>query len=107
MAHEIVFLHTLKPGVDIAEYERWVRDVDYPLTRRQPGVRRYMVTRPLAPTEGAAPVSHQYLEVIEVEDPDAYQRNLQESTDEEFKAMIAEWGDFVADYVGSVGLPLD
>jgi hypothetical protein len=106
MAHDFVFLHTLKPGVDVEEYERWVRETDYPLTRRQPGVLDYVVTRLETTADGATPVSFQYLEVIRVTDPVAYQRNLSESTDEEFKAMIAQWSEYVADYAGSVGVPL-
>jgi hypothetical protein len=106
MTHEIVFLHTLKPDIDVAAYERWVKEVDYPLTRRQPGVVSYTVTRLGGAPEGAQAVPHQYLEVIAVEDPVAYERNLQESSDEEFLAMIGEWGDYVESYVGSIGQPL-
>jgi REDY-like protein HapK len=104
MAHEIVFLHSLKPGVDVEEYERWVRDIDYPLTKRQPGVLGYVVTRLERPADGADDVPFQYLEVIRVEDPVAYQRNLSESPDEEFKAMLKQWGEYVAGYTGSVGV---
>jgi hypothetical protein len=107
MAQDIVFLHTLKPGVEADVYERWVREVDFPLTKRQPGVISYTVTRLHSATNGADAVPHQYLEVIKVEDAEAYQRNQVESSDEEFKAMLAEWGNFVSDYVGSVGAPVE
>jgi hypothetical protein len=106
MSQQIVFLHTLKNGVNPAEYERFVLEVDYPLTRRQPGVISYEVT-PL-PTDivATAPVSHQYLEVIEVEDPDAYFVNATEGDDQEYKDMLGKWFEFVDNYAGSIGTPL-
>ena len=64
------------------------------------------MTRLETAVDGADPVSFHYLEVIRVTDPIAYQRNLSENTDEEFKAMIAQWVGYVADYAGSVGVPL-
>jgi hypothetical protein len=106
MSQNIVFLHSLKSGVDPAAYERWVLEVDFPLTKRQPGVISYEVTPLTAAVKGAEPAPFQYLEVIEVEDPVAYQRNTEETEDLEFKQMMGEWADYVDRYVGSVGPPL-
>lgn len=107
MAQEVVILLTLEAGVDIAAYERWVREVDYPLTRRQPGVLSYAVTRLIEPTEGVGPVPAQYVEVIRVEDAAAYQRNCAETDDAEFKAMLSTWADYVAHFTASIGTAID
>jgi REDY-like protein HapK len=106
MSQSIVFLHSLKPDVDPAEYERFVLEIDYPLTRRQPGVIGYEVT-PL-PTEIAATeaIAFQYLEVIEVEDADAYFANVTETDDQEYKDMLARWMEMVDRYAGSIGSAL-
>ena len=45
MAQRVFFLNTLKEGVEPAAYERWVREVDYPVARRQPAISSYVVTR--------------------------------------------------------------
>lgn len=107
MAHEIVFLLALKPGVDPAAYERWVREVDYPTTRRQPGVLSYVVTRLQTAAEGAQGVPYHYMETIQVEDPVAYQRHVAEGADEKFTAMLTEWANFVGHHAGSVGQTLE
>lgn len=106
MSQNIVFLHSLKSDADPAAYERWVLEVDYPLTLRQPGVISYEVTPLAVAVSGAEPAPFQYLEVIEVEDAVAYQRNLEQTDDQEFKQMMGEWADYVDRYVGSVGSPL-
>ncbi|ADB52268.1 hypothetical protein [Conexibacter woesei] len=107
MAQEIVILLTLGADVDVAEYERWVREVDYPLTRRQPGVLSYTVTRLNDATEGAGPVPAQYVEVIRVEDAAEYQRRSAETDDAEFTAMLARWADYVAWFTASVGVAIE
>lgn len=105
MAQEIVILLTLEPGVDPAAYERWVREVDHPVTRRQPGVLSYTVTKLGEATDGAEPLPGQYVEVIRVEDAAAYQRAS--ARDAEFQAMIAAWNAYVAHFTASIGAAIE
>lgn len=98
---------TLAAGVDAAEYERWVREVDYPLTRRQPGVVSYTVTRLDGATEGTGPVPAQYVEVIRVEDAAAYERHCAETDDAEFKSMLETWAGHVAHFTASTGATIE
>src|SRR6202022_588649 len=47
-------ISTLKPGVDPADYEAWVRDRDYALVRSLPNYVSYKVHRIRPPIQGAA-----------------------------------------------------
>lgn len=57
---------TLKPGVDPADYEKWVREYDYKIARGRPNMISYMVHRIESPIEGPGGLQWQYLERIEV-----------------------------------------
>ena len=46
-------ISTLKPGVDPADYEAWVRDRDYALVRSLPNYVSYRVHRIRPPIQGA------------------------------------------------------
>lgn len=59
-------ISTLKPGVDPAEYEAWVRARDYALVRSLPNYVSYRVHRITGPIQGFAAAGWQYLERIEV-----------------------------------------
>jgi quinol monooxygenase YgiN len=102
MADTLFFVLHLKPGVDPVAYERWVREVDYPTTRRQPGVISYEVTRVERAADGTDPLQAQYLEVIRVEDAEAYEARLADGSPE-FRAMLEQWDDYVVSKVGGVG----
>ncbi len=95
MAQRAFFLNTLHDGVTPADYERWLREVDYPFARAQPAIRRYDVTRidgNLFGSEGEAPC--QYLEVIDITDVEAYEQGAQGP---EFEAFLKEWQAYVAE----------
>jgi hypothetical protein len=70
-------LSTLKPGVDPAEYEKWVREKDYAFTRTHPNFVSYVVHRVNPPVEGAMPeAGWRYVERIEVKDAEQHRRDL-------------------------------
>ncbi len=71
----VVFLARLRPGVDPAAYERWVREVDYPTARSLPSIVAYTNYRLVAPLR-KADVRYDYLEVIQITDLEAYRRDL-------------------------------
>jgi hypothetical protein len=94
MAQRVFFLNTLKPGVDPAAYEDWVRRVDYPVARAQPAIDSYVVTRlegNLA-EDATEPVPCQYLEVIEITSIEEYRAGI---GNEEMTALLAEWNEYV------------
>lgn len=57
---------TLKPGVDPAEYEKWVREYDYKIARGRENMISYEVYRIQAPVEGPGGPQWNYIERIEV-----------------------------------------
>jgi hypothetical protein len=95
MAERVFFLNTLKEGVDPQAYEEWVRQVDYPVARRQPAIVRYEVTRIEGRLNGDEPSPCQYLEVIDVTSIDEYRASLDGNA--ELEALLAEWAEYVAE----------
>ena len=81
-------LSTLKPGVDPAEYERWVRERDYALVRRLPNYLSYTVHRIRRPIDGAPDAGWQYLERIEVESLEQHDRDLASPEGEALRAEL-------------------
>ncbi len=71
----VFFLARLKPGVDPAKYERFVREVDYPTARTFPSIISYTNHRLTGPFR-KADVHYDYLEVIQVSDLEAYRADL-------------------------------
>ena len=72
MKRRVFFLTTLKEGADQAEYERFLRDVDYPRSKELLPVSGYLATRieGRAVSEGDSP--YQYIEVLDIDDFEAY-----------------------------------
>jgi hypothetical protein len=91
MGYRVYFLNKLRNGIAPEDYERWVRDTDYPIARRDPSIHRYEVTR-VEGTLSDESASVDYLEVLEVTDIEAY-RNAIETP--EFKALLGEWSEFI------------
>jgi hypothetical protein len=69
-------ISTLKPGVDPAEYEQWVRERDYALVRSKPNYLSYTVHRINRPIAGAPDAGWQYIERIEVRSLEQHDRDL-------------------------------
>ncbi len=69
-------ISTLKPGVDPAEYEQWVRERDYALVRSKPNYLSYTVHRISGLIAGAPDAAWQYIERIEVRSLEQHDRDL-------------------------------
>src|SRR4029079_19060653 len=96
MAHRVFFLNRLRESADRAEYEAWIRRVDYPVARAQDAIRSYTVARIDGTLTGEGESPYDYLEVIEISDLDAY-RALGDLP--EFRQLLEEWSGYVADAV--------
>jgi pyruvate dehydrogenase complex dehydrogenase (E1) component len=105
VAQRVFFLNTLKQGVDPAEYEEWVRTVDYPVARRQAAISSYVVTRVDGHVVQGDELPCQYLEVIEVTSIDEYRTSLEGN--EELEALLREWATFVDRSVAVYGEVID
>lgn len=91
MVTRVFFLNRLRDGVDGTEYERWVREVDYPKARAIPSVISYEVVRIDGPLRDAG-VDFDYLEVVEVTDLASYRADLDGLEGRE--AFVAELRSF-------------
>jgi REDY-like protein HapK len=100
MSDQIIVLFELKQDADASEFEAFVRERDYAVVKRQPGVIDYQVVRVGRPLAGAQAPPAQYVEVLTVEDADRYER---EQSDE-FKRHLETWARFVGGYKGAVGV---
>jgi uncharacterized protein (TIGR02118 family) len=101
MAQRVFFLNRLREGVEPAAYEKWVREVDYPLARSLPAINSYVVTRldGLVTEEGEAPYDH--LEVVEITSIEEYRAAL--SGGPEVEAFFKEWSSYVGESVAVYG----
>jgi hypothetical protein len=96
----VFFLNRLRDGVAPAQYERWVRDVDYPTARGLRTIRSYVVNRVDATLEGD-PAPYDYVERVEVTDLDAYREELR--TADGMAEFARQWSTFVGESVALTG----
>lgn len=93
----VFFLNRLREGVAPADYERWVREVDYPVARSLPAIRSYVVTRLDGMLADDAQAPYDYLEVIEITSLEEYRAAL--SGGPEVEAFFEEWKSYVGESV--------
>lgn len=101
MALRVFFLNTLGDGVKGADYEKWVREVDYPLARSVPAIRDYYVTRIDGPLMGEDEPPCDYLEVVDITDLDEYRAAL--AGGPEVEEFFRQWSSFVGTSVAVHG----
>jgi hypothetical protein len=68
----VFFLTQLKPGVDVEEYERFLREVDYPRSQELLPISYYRATRIEGKVIGEGESPYAYIEVLDIDDYDAY-----------------------------------
>lgn len=79
---------TLKPGVDPAEYERWVREYDYKIARGRENMISYSVHRIQGPIEGAPDAQWNYIERIEVKSIEQADRDAKSESGVELRRQL-------------------
>ncbi|WP_034269573.1 hypothetical protein [Haloechinothrix halophila] len=75
MTTHVFFLNKLRQDCDRDEYERWLREVDYPTARSLSSIEDYRVVR----LEGMLSESElpcDYVEIVEISDLDAYAKDI-------------------------------
>ena len=95
MAQRVFFLNRLRDGVEPADYERFVREVDYPFARCLPTIRSYVVTRLDGLWEGGE-APYDYLEVVEITEVDAYRASLAPDVPGN-REFFDQWSSFVGE----------
>ncbi len=101
----VIFLTRLRAGVDPADYEKWLREFDYPTARNIPSIISYRTHRIAGPFRRAE-AHYDYFEVVEVTDVDAYRRDLEQLPQaQELRQQIVQylepsdnyWGNYVVE----------
>jgi hypothetical protein len=82
-------INTLKPGVDPAAYERWLREYDYPVARTFPSIVSYRTHRIEGPIHGTD-AGWRYVERIEIRDLAQYQKDLASPAGQELLRQLYE-----------------
>lgn len=111
----VFFLVRLKPGVDPAAYERWFRERDYPTAGKFPSVVSYNNHRlagqahrhqqELAGQSREADAHYDYLEVVQINDLEAYRRDARSPAANKLRTEILEFIDPADNFVGEVLSP--
>ncbi len=76
----IVALFNLKPGVERGRYERWARTTDVPTVKALASIADFQVLRTTGLLGSSAPAPYQYLEIIDIADPDQFGRDVATET---------------------------
>ena len=104
MSTRLCFLYKLRPDVEPAEYERWLREVDVPFATARPTLLRYDCVRIDRSLESAATAPFDYVEILEVTDVEADQALV---AGPEAEAIAAQWAGYVSDYKIMAGDPVE
>lgn len=87
----VFFLTRLRKGVAPADYEKWVREFDYPTAKSIPSIISYRTHRIAGPYR-EADAHYDYIEVVEVTNIDDYRRDLEELPQaQELRRQIIEY----------------
>jgi hypothetical protein len=100
VATRVFLLTTLREDATREGYEDFVRRVDYPIGRSLPGIEAFEVVRLQGPLSDGGSVPYDYVEVVDVESPEAYARVL---ASPEVERMTREWSTHVAQAVTVIG----
>lgn len=75
MTTHVFFLNTLRDDARPDEYEQWLREVDYPVSRSLPAIDSYRVVRVDGSLHGGG-IPGDYLEIVEINDLDRYRAEI-------------------------------
>lgn len=73
----VYWLVRLKPGVTAEDYQAFVRKVDYPAVKRIASIRSYRSTHVVGSVPPESTPPYDFIDVTEVDDLDAYLRDLE------------------------------
>lgn len=96
----VFFLNRLHSGVSLADYEEWVRTVDYPTAQSIPSIQEYRVCRIEGLLEGDESAPYQYIERVLVTDLATYRKDLKDPRLEDFGK---QWSSYVAESIAVRG----
>ena len=96
MRRRVVFLTRLREGADPEAYHRFLREVDYPQTKKLLPVSEYKAMRIEGRVVSEGEAGYDYLEVLDIEDFDAYKEAFANPSPE-VAELIKEVFSFIDD----------
>lgn len=75
--YKVLWFTRLKPGVSADSYKQFVQEVDYPAAEQIPSISRYTSIQVQGPATGDGELTYDFVDIAEVEDVDAYRRDLE------------------------------
>jgi hypothetical protein len=75
---KVLWFSRLQPGVTPQDYERFVREVDYPAVARIPSIIRYYSIRVYAPAMNGNELPYQFVDIAEITDLESYRKDIAE-----------------------------
>ena len=94
----VFFLSKLKEGVRAEDYEKWVREFDYPGARTIPAIKSYRVHRINGALRGEK--VYDYVELVEIINLDDYRKELGSETR---KKLRDQWSSYVGESIAVFG----
>lgn len=95
----VFFLNKLRSGVKGEDYERWVRDVDYPTARSLDTIKSYVVAKMDATLDGN-PSPYDYVERVEITNIDDYRKEL---ADPKMGDFAEQWSALIGESIAVFG----
>tara|TARA_B100001013_G_scaffold214777_1_gene130810 strand:- start:303 stop:605 length:303 start_codon:yes stop_codon:yes gene_type:complete len=98
---KVFFLNKLKKDVKPSDYEKWVKERDYPVARNVKAIKAYDVYK----INGAfwGDQTYDYIEVIDVTDVESYGKAAETP---EVKKLLEEWQEYIAECIPVHGEPV-
>jgi REDY-like protein HapK len=87
----IIVLFKLKPGADVAAYEKWATQIDQPGVNALPSIDNFTVHRATGLFGSDAPAPYDYIEVIDIKTMDGFVADI---SSEAFQAAVAPFHEF-------------
>ena len=100
----VFFLNKLRDGVDAGDYEKWIREVDYPIARALPQIKSYVVAKIDGTLDGNES-PYPYIERVEITDLTEYQNALANA--EGMEEFFAQWSSFVGESIAVHGTEIE
>lgn len=89
---KIIVLFNLKPGVSVADYERFARETDLPIVNKLPSVRSFEVLKSQGLLGGGA-APFQYIEIIDLNSLEQLGQDVSTETMQKVAATFQSMAD--------------
>ena len=89
----IIVPFNLKPGTDIAEYEKWARDKDVPTASALPSVKGFTIHRATGLFGSDEKPPYEYFEVLDITDLDAFVKDVSDPAFQQAAAPFQQYAD--------------